>query len=176
MSETNSIVRREQAALGTSMVSADSALKRIQEVQQDPNLPFRHKRELVKTEVAALIAARKNEIENRLKIQQMRLAASAEEAQRAIDIYKNQVIYEMDDEFYKFMGRLGIDVSLKKLGLLKELSERLTEFARSLAGKKIKKEFVQAILEEVDQTFVAVREQFGKRAAALVVPENEKGK
>src|SRR6266700_1844989 len=104
MSETNSIVRREQAALGTSMVSADSALKRIQEVQQDPNLPFRHKRELVKTEVAALIAARKNEIENRLKIQQMRLAASAEEAQRAIDIYKNQVIYEMDDEFYKFMG------------------------------------------------------------------------
>ena len=169
-----SVAGSGQAALVASMVAADSALRRIEEVQHDPNLPVRHKRRLVKTEVAALIAARKTEIEDRLKIQQMRLAATAEAAERAIDIYRNQVIYEMGDEFYEFMGRLGVVLSLKDLGLLKELDERLTEFRRSLTGKKIKKEFVQAILEQVDEAFAAVREQLGKRAADLIVSEKRK--
>jgi hypothetical protein len=148
-------------------------LTRIREVRQNEALPYRHKRQLIQAEVSALLKARKNEMDARLKIQELKLNADVAAAARAIDIYRNTVITRMDDEFNKFVGKLGIKVTMNKLNLLTELGDKLTVFRRGLVSSKIDKVFVDKILKQVDLAFDNMIDQLGAQVAKSSVPEDE---
>jgi hypothetical protein len=106
----------------------------------------------------------------RLEIQELKLAADVAAAGRAIAIYKNTVITQMDDEFNKFVEELGIKVAVNRLTLLKTLGEKLTAFEQSLKGRNIDKKFVAKILQKVDQTFDNMSDQIGGHIADIAVP------
>ncbi len=176
MAIENKLVRIDVPAIAASTSNGEAVLKRIQDIRQNQALPFVHKRQLVRAEVAGLMKARKNEIDARLEIQELKLSADVAAAGRAIAIYRNTVITQMDDEFNKFVESLGTQVAVKRLNLLKALAERLTGFERSLNGRNIDKRFVAKILQKVDQTFDDMSDQIGGHIAGIAVPSDDQQK
>ena len=152
----------------------------IQEIQQDVDLSFHQKREMIKREFAGLVQSRKNEIDSKVRIQEHKLLAEETVALRAIDAYKHKLIFQIDDDFNEVMRKLGTKVIMKRLEVWADIGEKLRAFADNLKKRKMKKRFTHSILAEVDRTFDSIGEQLGKNMADSIVdvpakpPRNDK--
>jgi hypothetical protein len=174
MSNEKSIVRVGQVpVLAQSTLARDAALKRIEEIKQNPSLSLRQKRDLVNAEITAIVRERKKEIEHREKLLDMKLASDVRMAQRAIEAYQSRVISEIQDEVYKFIHKEGKRKMFARFELMGELGEKLGEFKRSLGQKKIEKRVLKNIMAQADHAVDDAIVQLGKSAAELIVPAPE---